>query len=95
MKIERKAKKATERFGVMLIWASGICNLKTTSFSQRMAETNFGALCLRHSTLSEGAQEKNGLKADNQMRMPAKLSCKGTIGSGGVAELFSLVLRHL
>jgi len=35
-------------------------DLKTTSFSRRMAETNFGALCLRHSTLSEGAQEKTG-----------------------------------
>ena len=60
MKIERKAKKASERFGAMLIWASGIGDLKTTSFSRRMAETNLGALCLRHSTLSEGAQEKTG-----------------------------------
>ena len=32
MKIERKAKKATERFGVTLIWASGIGDLKSTSF---------------------------------------------------------------
>ena len=44
MKMERKAKKASERFGVMLIWASGMGDLKTTSFSSRMAETNFGAL---------------------------------------------------